>query len=182
MKKFFEILNLNQGSLLLSVLLGTMGSTWLHHLYHYLPAFCMKPTLDLCPTHPAILQNTCLNISSFFPSLLNWKAQSWTSYSSVVSSAWIEDDDNFIGFALTTFLVSSGISFIILTERAPLGCIEPGAHHHPSGRTPTPALLSQPVLTHGIVLPRVLYFGFLLAALQDISVPLSCSLEACWSL
>lgn len=131
-----------------------MGSTRLHHLYHYLPAFCMKPTLDLRPTHPTILQNTCLNISSFFPSLLNWKAQSWTSYSSVVSSAFIEDDDNFIGFALTTFLVSPGISFIILTERAPLGCTEPGAHHHPSGRTPTPALLSQPVLTHGIVLPR----------------------------
>lgn len=156
-----------------------MGSAWFHHLYRYLPAFCMKPDFDLCPTHPTILQDTCLNISSFFPSLLKQKAQTWTSYSSVVSSVSLEDDDNFIGFALTTLLVSPGISFIIFTERAPLACIEPGAHYHPSGRTPT---CSQPVLSHGIVLPQVLYFGFLPAALQDISIPLSRSLEACWSL
>lgn len=159
-----------------------MGSAWLHHLYHYLPAFCMIPAFDLCPTHPTILQDTCLNISSFFPSLLKQKAQTWTSYSSVVSSVSLEEDDNFIGFALTTLLVSPGISFIIFTERAPLACIEPGAHCHPSGRTPTPALLSQPMLSHGIVLPQVLYFGFLPDALQDISIPLSWSLEACWSL
>lgn len=109
-KMFFPILNLNQGSESVgfnSLLCcwELLGSAWLHHLCHCLPACWMKPVqllwpllVELCPRSPTILQTICLNVSGFSPSLLKWDAQSWTSYSSKASPAWVEEVNKFVVF------------------------------------------------------------------------------------
>lgn len=163
-----------------------LGSAWLHHLHHCLPTCLMKPgqfpwplLAELCPRSPTILHAVCLNLSGFSSSLLNLAIQSWTSYSSEASPAWVQEVNNFFFIFLCTDPIFSKSCYQLChsyTERTPLACIEPGAPCCPFGRASTSALLSQALLAHRVVLPWVQYSKFLLAAFQEASSPLTWSL------
>lgn len=105
-----------------------VGSAWLCHLCHSLPARWMKPVQlpgpvlgNLCPRFPTTLQTICLNLSGLSPS---WTGKPRARQLIPVKPHQLKQRRLltlffffFFLFALTSFLVSHNISFVVFTQR-----------------------------------------------------------------